>query len=193
MSRAVFLLEEYSMKVLLDTLLPRLIPGLQFLCVPHEGKQDLEKSVPKKLRAWREPGVCFVVIRDNDGGDCHQLKDRLVILCRNGRRQDTLVRIACQELEAWYLGEPAALASAFENERLGDLGAKARYRDPDSVVRPSAEIEGLVPEFQKVSGARRMAMHLTREGNRSRSFQVLVEGIDRLSESLKTRDNVRNN
>ena len=51
MSRVVFLLEEYSMKVLLDGLLPRLFPGLLFLCVPHEGKQDLEKSVPKKLRA----------------------------------------------------------------------------------------------------------------------------------------------
>ena len=185
MSRVVFLLEEYSMKVLLDGLLPRLFPGLPFLCVPHEGKQDLEKSVPKKLRAWREPGVSFVVIRDNDGGNCQELKHRLVTLCHDGRRADTLVRIACQELEAWYLGEPATLAEAFEKERLRNLGAKARYRDPDAVVRPSAEVETLVPEFQKVSGARRMAMHLTREGNRSRSFQVLVEGIDRLSATLQ--------
>ena len=53
MRRIIFLLEEYSMKVLLDGLLPRLVPGLQFLCVPHEGKQDLEKSVPRKLRASR--------------------------------------------------------------------------------------------------------------------------------------------
>ena len=28
---------------------------LSFLCVAHEGKQDLEKSIPRKLRAWREP------------------------------------------------------------------------------------------------------------------------------------------
>jgi len=185
MSRIVFLLEEYSMKVLLDGLLPRIFPDLPFLCVPHEGKQDLEKSVPKKLRAWREPGVIFVVIRDNDGGDCHDVKHRLVTMCQDGGREDTLVRIACQELEAWYLGEPAALATAFKNERLRDLGGRARYRDPDAVVRPSAEVETLVPEFQKVSGARRMAMHLTRDGNCSRSFQVLVEGIDRLSAILQ--------
>ena len=56
MTRVVFLLEEYSMKVLLDGLLPRLFPGLPFLCVPHGGKNDLEKSLPRKLRAWREPG-----------------------------------------------------------------------------------------------------------------------------------------
>lgn len=67
MSRIVFLLEEYSLKVLLDGLLPRLFPGLPFLCVPHEGKQDLQKSIPRKLRAWREPGVHYCVIRDNDG------------------------------------------------------------------------------------------------------------------------------
>lgn len=188
MSRIVFLTEEYSMKALLDGLLPRLVPGLRFLCVSHEGKQDLEKSIPKNLRAWREPGVCFVVLRDNDGGDCRELKDRLITLCRNGGRKDSLVRIACQELEAWYLGEPAALADVFRNEQLRNLGTKARYRDPDAVVRPSEEIEKLVPEFQKVSGARRMAQKLSRDGNSSRSFQVLIEGIDRLSSTLQVPD-----
>lgn len=193
MNRIVFLIEEYSMKVLLDGLLPRLVPGLQFLCVPHEGKQDLEKSVPKKLRAWREPGVCFVVLRDNDGGDCRELKDRLVTLCRHSGREDSLVRIACQELEAWYLGEPAALADVFGNEQLRNMGSKARYRDPDAVVRPSEEIEKLVPEFQKVSGARRMAKRLSREGNSSRSFQVLIEGIFRLSTTLPASESEREN
>ena len=37
----------------------------------------------------------------------------------------------------------------------------------------------LVPEFQKVSGARRMASRLSRERNRARSFQVFIEGIER--------------
>lgn len=185
MKRVVFLLEEYSMKVLLDGLLPRLFPGLSFLCIPHEGKHDLENSIRKKLRAWREPGIIFAVIRDNDGGDCHALKHKLVTLCIDGGRGDTLVRIPCQELEAWYLGEPAALAAAFKNDRLRNLAVSARFHDSDTVVRPSAEIETLVPQFQKVSGARLMAMHLTRTGNHSRSFQVLIEGIDRLSATLQ--------
>lgn len=47
MSRIVFLLEERSMKTLLDGLLPRFLPGISFLCIPHEGKQDLEKSIPR--------------------------------------------------------------------------------------------------------------------------------------------------
>ena len=101
MSRIVFLLEERSMQVLLDGLLPRLFPDLPFLWVPHEGKRDLELSIPRKLRAWREPGVRFAVIRDNDGGNCVQLKAALRQLCKAGSREDTLIRIACQELEAW--------------------------------------------------------------------------------------------
>lgn len=166
------------MKTLLDALLPRIFPSLSFLCVPHEGKQDLDRSIPRKLKAWREPGVRFIVVRDNDGQDCVVLKRRLVTLCRDAGREDTLVRIACQELEAWYLGEPRALAAAFGDDGLRTLAAMARYRDPDAVVRPSVELRRLVPQFQKVSGARHMADHLTREHNRSRSFQVFIKGID---------------
>ena len=180
MRRVVFLVEERSMKTLLDGLLPRLIPGRSFICIPHEGKQDLEKSIPRKLKAWREPGARFVVVRDNDGGDCRALKQRLVGLCNDAECQNALVRIICQELEAWYFGEPAAMAQAFENPMLKGIGNKARYRDSDAIVQPSREIVKLVPEFQKISGARKMAARLSREGNHSRSFQVMMEGIERI-------------
>lgn len=109
------------MRVLLDGLLPRLFPDLPFKCVPHEGKSDLERSIPHKLRGW-EPGVRFAVVRDNDGGNCRALNRDLRTLCRAGHRDDTLIRIACQELEAWYLGEPDALADAFN--RFGLLGGR---------------------------------------------------------------------
>ena len=116
--RVIFLLEEASMRDLLVGLLPRLYPNTVFECLAHEGKNDLEKSIPRKLRAWREPGVRFVILRDNDGDDCVRLKRRLLQSCQQAGRPDTLVRIVCQELEAGYLGEPDALAEAFENERL---------------------------------------------------------------------------
>ena len=183
MSRIVFLLEERSMKVLLEGLLPRLYPGLEFLCVPHEGKPDLEKSIPKKLRAWREPGVRFVVVCDNDGGDCRRLKTRLREMCQENGRSDTVVRIACQELEAWYFGAPDALAAAFDSENLRELGRQARYRDPDAIRQPSRALEEIVDEFQKVSGARRMAQVLDRN-NTSRSYQVFLAGVDALRDEM---------
>ena len=172
------------MRALLERLLPRLFPNLEFLCVHHEGKQDLEKSVPRKLRAWREPGVHFVVVRDNDGGDCARTKLRLLDLCAQRERQRFLVRIACQEVEAWYLGEPDALAEAFNDDGLRRIGRRARYRNPDAVIQPARELSKLVPAFQKVSGARRMALRLSRERNQSPSFHALVDGVERIWEKL---------
>ena len=124
-----------------------------------------------------------MIVRDRDEGDCRRVKEYLYSLCQQGRREDSLIRIACRELEAWYLGDSAALAAAFGRESLRGLERKARFRDPDAVSRPSDELRRLVPEFQKITGARRMAQHLTRSGNRSRSYQVLLDGIDAVATS----------
>ena len=168
------------MKELLDGLLPRLFPGLNFLCLPHEGKQDLERSIPRKLRAWRVPGDRFVIVRDNDNEDCIALKERLRQLCRGTGHDNTLVRIVCQELEAWYLGQPGAMADAFCDDALRDIGNLPRYRNPDTRQDPSGDVEKLYKEFQKIDGARRMADYLAREGNCSRSFNVFISGVANL-------------
>lgn len=166
------------MKVLLDGVLPRVAPGLDFLCVPHEGKRDLELSLPRKLRAWREPGVRFAVVLDNDGGDCQAIKQRIQNACRANGRADTLVRIVCQELEAWYLGEPP--------EVLADVLGLARrahkaHRDPDALPKPSGELRRLLPQFQKTAAARVMGKVLTPDRNRSHSFRAFVDGVLRLA------------
>lgn len=182
--RLVFLLEERSMKAFLEEFLPRAVPGLPFLCVPHEGKRDLQKSIPRKLRAWKEPGVRFVVMRDNDGAPCRRVKAELEALCQNAGRDDSLVRLACQELEAWYLGDCDALARAFEDERLSRLARKAMYANPDAVARPSDHLHAHVPQFQKTSGARLMGaeMSVAEAENRSRSFQVFLSGVRALAQ-----------
>ena len=183
--RLIFLVEELSMKVLLDGMLPRFFPGWMagrdFLCVPHEGKTDLERSVAIKLHAWRVPGDRFVVVRDNDNADCRALKQRLVALCRSHHRPDTLVRLVCQELESWYLGDLHALAEAFGDQTLNTPGMRKRFSNPDVWQKPASEVTRLVPAFQKVGGARFMATTLCAEGNRSSSFQAFVVGVGRVA------------
>ena len=166
---------------LLNVLLHRLFPGLPFRCIEHEGKQDLEKNVPRKLRAWREPGVRFVVMRDQDSADCHMVKARLKARCNEGGRADALVRVVCHELEAWYLGDVDSLAGAYPASagRLRRELGRRRYRDPDTVVGPSKVLADLIPEFSKRSGARAMGGRLTRI-NRSRSYGVFLAGVEHL-------------
>ena len=121
-------------------------------------------------------------MHDNDGAPCQELKARLQQLCREAGRPDALVRLACQELEAWYLGALEALAVAYAHPELPALGGKRKFRDPDKLISPSQELRQLVPTFRKIEGARRMGecMPLDETQNRSRSFQVFVAGIRRL-------------
>lgn len=165
----------------LNALLPRLFPALEFQCVPHEGKSDLEKRLPGKLRGWRTPGTRFVVMRDQNGADCREVKAKLVDLCRAGGRPDTLVRIVCRELEAWYLGDPNALVQAFPEERrkLEQELNKRRFRNPDAVVGPAAALSSLLPTFRKRSSAGDMGLYLSRE-NLSHSYSVFLAGMDKL-------------
>lgn len=178
--RVIFMLEEPSMKAFLEGFLPRFFPELDFTCVPHGGKSDLEKSIPRKLRAFREPGVRFVVLRDNDGADCRVVKQRLVELCRQGGRPDALVRIVCQELEAWYLGDPEALIQVFERDAKLMKNKFRGWSHPDQVSAPSRVFEQQLPEFTKNGAARAMGQRLHPDRNRSPSFQAFVTGLSNL-------------
>lgn len=178
MREVVFLLEEKSMQVFLEGLLPRLYPGMVFRCIPHEGKQDLDKSIPRKLRAWGVPAR-FVVVRDNDGADCIVLKERLLDRCREGRRDDTIVRIACQELEAWYFGDIEALVQVY-GAKVAPKISQARQRKPDDIGNPARELERIAPGFHKVRGARQMAQVISPDRSNSPSFRALLKAVEPL-------------
>ncbi len=185
MSKLVFLLEEPSMKEALKGLLPRLLPdNIECRYIPHEGKRDLEKSIPRKLRAWREPGVRFVVVRDQDNGPCKNVKRRLLELCERGDRSDTLIRIACRELESWFLGDLAAVEAGMGVGNLAKMQNKRKFRDPDRLGSPSAELKRLAPAYQKISGARSIGTHLDPDRNRSHSYRVFIEGLRSLVASM---------
>jgi len=188
MGRIIFLLEEPSMKILLDGLLPRLFPGWiegqHFQCVPHEGKSDLDRSIPRKLKAWREHGVKFVIVRDNDCAESIGLKARLRLLCTDSGREETLVRLVCQELESWYIGDLQALSLAFADPKLNSSSMRKKFSIPDEWQKPSVELSRLIPSFQKGSGARSMAKFLSESANLSHSFQIFVFGVRRLAKSM---------
>ena len=182
----VFMVEELSMADLLDQLLPRLFPDLEFRCVPHEGKSDLEGSLVRKLQSWRTPGVRFVVMRDQNGGDCHAVKDQLRELCRQGGRPDSAVRVVCRELEAWYIGDLDALTTAFPGAagRIREtMARRRRFRNPDEVVQPARFLGELIRGFQKRSAASAIGALLSRQ-NSSRSYQVFLEAVERLQSTM---------
>ena len=59
----IFLLEERSMKEVLDIILPKILPAdVCFKTIPHSGKSDLQESIPRKLKAWRQPASEIFVL-----------------------------------------------------------------------------------------------------------------------------------
>jgi len=179
--KLVFLLEELSAKEMLDGLLPRLLPeGFYYQCIVFEGKSSLEKRMSRRIRAWQEPGVCFVVLRDQNSGDCLAIKERLQRLCHDAGREDAVVRIVCRELESWYLADMEAVEKGLGMPGISRYQRKKKYRTTDDMAYPSRELERLTKgKYQKVIGSRSIGPYLSLENSRSNSFRVFIEGIQK--------------
>lgn len=184
MMTLVFCLEEPSAKEMLKGVLPRLLPdGITVHYIIFQGKQDMEKQLVKRLRGWLLPNTKFVIMRDQDAADCHVVKNKLVTLCQAAGRGDALVRVACRELESFYLGDLQAVEAGLG---IGGLAARQntkKYRAPDRLGNPVQELTRLTGNrYQKIAGSRTIGPHLHFENNRSHSFTVLIKGILQLIE-----------
>ena len=164
MRELVFLLEEASARAMLESLLPRILsPEIKPRLIPFEGKQDLEKQMVKRLRAYQNPHARFIVMRDQDShADCKALKASLIERCREaGKDSVTLVRIACRELESFYLADLAAVEAGLGIRGLVKQQQTVKFRQPDRLGSPSKELKKLTKErYQKVSGSRQIGQHL---------------------------------
>ena len=183
MKNLVCFLEEPSAKEMLKGVLPRLLSEyIQCYYIVFEGKQDLENQLVRKLRGWNKPNSVFLVIRDQDSADCIAVKNRLLDLCREAGKPETLVRIACRELESFYFGDLSAVEIGLGLKNIANQQQRAKYRIPDSIVNPSYELEKLTNGvYQKVAGSRSIGPLLSLENNASHSFKVLLSGIRGLS------------
>ena len=188
MSALVFLLEEESAKNMLEGIVPRLVPeGVHVQYMTFSGKQDLEKQMVRKIRFWLEPDSRFIILRDQDSGDCSVIKARLLELARQSGKADVcLVRIACRELESFFLDDLAAVAQALTLPALAGKQNKTPYRRPDSIANAAEELKKLTGNrYSKLAGSRAIGPCLSLDGsNRSHSFGVLVEAIYRQASLL---------
>ena len=158
--RLVFMVEEPSMKELLEVMLPKILPD-NFetpIIIPHSGKSDLAKSIPIKLRSWQNPKDKFIIVHDQDSSDCIKLKADLLSLCKNSRN-NCLIRIVCNELESWYFGDLNAVSLAYGEDYVL-LSNKRKYRVPDKLKNAKEELRKLIPAYQPISGAKKIAVHM---------------------------------
>jgi hypothetical protein len=187
MRELVFFLEEMSAEAMLRELLPRIIPTADVVLrfITFEGKQDLEAQLVRRMRGYRNPEALFVVMRDQDAHpNCKAVKRRLLDLSTQAGRPSVLVRIACKELESFYLADLNAVEQGLCLK--GITRQQNKYREPDRLVSPKQDLKKLTKHrYQPVSGSRAIGPYLDLENGRSPSFRNLVLGIRRLVESAK--------
>jgi hypothetical protein len=154
-----FLVEEYSAEAALKNLLPSIFSEeTTFAIRPFSGKQDLLSQLPKRLsgyRKWLPEDWRIVVLVDRDRENCRTLKARLEDAARQadlatkssvrGQGQFKVVnRLAIEEMEAWYFGDPAALKQAYP--RLPEPTLKAIARELVATVRKNVTIDWTLRE-----------------------------------------------
>jgi hypothetical protein len=188
MKELVFLLEEESAKAMLESLLPRILnTGIKSRLLAFEGKQDLEKQMVRKMKHYINPHARFIVMRDQDATpDWRDLKKALLTRCTEaGRNNVSLVRIACRELETFYLADLAAVETGLGIKGLAKQQGIAKFRAPDQLQKPSKELLTLTKHrYQKVSGSRIIGQYLDVGNERSCSFKNLIAGIKRMEQEL---------
>lgn len=170
----------------------RLPPGLSSKADP--AKRALLDQLPRLLSGYgKTPGIdAVVVVLDSDKRDCKAFLNELKTLLQKCMpAPNTLFRLAIEEMEAWFLGDRAALLTAYPKARKDVL---ARYKQ-DSVcgtwelladaIHPggSAAIKATgwpLPGQVKHSWAEKIGPHMNVEANHSPSFGKLRDGLRRL-------------
>jgi len=184
MRELVFVLEEPSARVMIEGIIPKIIPEELEILVKYivfDGKQDLEKQITKKLQYYRNPDAIFIILRDQDSGDCQVIKKNLKQKCQDAKKPEAIVRIACRELESWYLADLEAVEKAF-NTNLSQKQNQKKFRNPDRLENPSKELKSLVSDYQKINGSRSIAPYLNLENTRSLSFSHFINAIKKIIE-----------
>lgn len=198
LEKLIVFVEEYSMEVALEQLLPKLLGDIEFQIIRFQCKDDLLKNAPNRLKgyaAWLPEHWRILVLVDRDDDDCAQLKARLERMAAEagllskttagqGQRFQVVNRIAIEELEAWFFGDWTAVQAAYPRVS-ATVPQKAGFRDPDAIAGGTWEaIERVLKKagyfstgLRKLELARSVAGHMDIPRNSSRSFQAFAGAV----------------
>ena len=212
------LLEEESAQRMIEHLSPQILAGtgVQVRCykmvIKPLRKQNLRKLEERLriyeggIRGGRCLGVMILIDQDPDRDDCKDLKQTLESIVQRaglhtktnprGDRFHVVNRIAVDELEAWYFGDPHAVLKAYPRINKNALQKIARdiERPPHTIKGGSKEqLHALMKEagyytkcLRQMEIAENLSRHMRPDRNTSPSFQTFIDGMKTLATQLST-------
>lgn len=194
-----FLVEEPSIENALNNLLPKLLaPEVSYAIRVFQGKQDLLKKLPNRLRGykrWLPVDHKIVILVDRDNDDCYRLKRKLDSIAQEAQlitkssvnRFDSfqvINRIVIEELESWFFGDRRAIKDAYPAISPNFL-KRPREIKPDELSDPCKKLETVLQRAKyypsgmpKIEVAQNISLHMDPDRNCSPSFQVFRAGLD---------------
>lgn len=194
-----FLVEEPSIEAALFNILLKILEReISYKIIVHQGKNDLLKKLPGRLRGyskWISEDYKIVVLVDQDSENCKILKDKISKIVLNSGLQvrenrsvplckfQVLVRILVEELESWFLADRRALKRAYPKLSDKDLRVK-KYDVPDSIKNSAATLHQLLMKcgyypsgLEKINNARKISAFMDVSNNLSVSFNQFKNGL----------------
>ncbi len=208
-----FLVEDSSGTALLELLIPRIVGAFghphTWAIHAYKGigrtpkhlkptmdarKRILLDRLPAILRGYaKTPGIdAVVVVVDSDRKNCRDFLHELNAVANASELPETMFRIAIEEIEAWYLGDPTAIRTAYPKLKQSAL---SKYEQDSvcgtweflaDVVYPGGvsavhKIGWPLPGNLKHDWATSIGEHMDIERNASPSFNRFVSGLRRLA------------
>ncbi len=198
LEKLIVFVEEYSMEVALEILLPRMLGAIEYQIISFSCKNEMLKQLPERLKGystWMPKSWSLLVLVDRDDDDCHNLKQKLEEYAQSAgfitkTSASSLLdfnvtnRIVIEELEAWYFGDWNAVHAAYPKVP-ATIPRKAPYRNPDAIK--GGTWEALERIFQragyfstglrKVECARSIAKQMDIRQNCSHSFSMFRNSV----------------
>ncbi len=166
---------------------------------PSPKDASLLHNLASKLRAYgkenRKDLVVVVLVDLDDRPDCRAYKHELLHqLDFCDQKPNTLFRIAIEELEAWYIGDRAAIEQAYPNANISDLETYVQdsicgtwellarvvnEKDVQVLIENSRRSRRLLEV--KVNWAKKISPFMDVEHNQSPSFIAFRDGLRKLA------------
>lgn len=193
------IVEEPSAEAAIKIIAPKIVPaGTKIKVVNLNSKAQLLRKLPDRLRGYAAridngEDIKIIILIDRDGDDCIALKQQITTMVNhaglidkshNNGQHKVVTRIVCEELEAWFLGDAAAIRSAYSS--LPPINqTKGIFRQPDKPGRGTWEAlaaffrsNGLYRNnYPKIEGARKIAAKMNINENKSKSFNHFKQGV----------------
>jgi hypothetical protein len=171
----IVLVEEKSSAVIIEHLSASLELDRQVTILSHDGFGDLKNSIPRKLNAEHHELTRFIILCDADNTNCIERKRQLFDLVPHAKRSRTIIRIACRELEAWYIAQPEALrrGGAIKNK----IPRTILSRDPDQIDNIKERSRKFIYQRGQIDLARKIGPHLNPEDKKSKSFFHFIHAL----------------